>query len=244
MQGNQSQGASVVVNSTRIIVALDYADAASALALAGRLDPTLCRLKVGKELFTVAGPDLVRTLVARGFDVFLDLKFHDIPNTVAAACRAAAGLGVWMMNVHASGGRRMMIAAQEALADLAQRPLLIAVTVLTSMSGEDLNEVGIAAAPADQVLRLARLSKQCKLDGVVCSAQEASMLRADLGADFRLVTPGIRPAGSDAGDQRRVMTPAEALRAGSTDLVIGRPITAAPDPLAALKQIQSEIQNT
>jgi orotidine-5'-phosphate decarboxylase len=244
MQGNQSQGASVVVNSTRIIVALDYADAASALALAGRLDPTLCRLKVGKELFTVAGPDLVRTLVARGFDVFLDLKFHDIPNTVAAACRAAAGLGVWMMNVHASGGRRMMIAAQEALADLAQRPLLIAVTVLTSMSAEDLNEVGIADAPADQVLRLARLSKQCKLDGVVCSAQEASMLRADLGADFRLVTPGIRPAGSDAGDQRRVMTPAEALRAGSTDLVIGRPITAAPDPLAALKQIQSEIQNT
>jgi orotidine-5'-phosphate decarboxylase len=244
MQGNPSQGAGIVVNSTRIIVALDYADAASALALAGRLDPALCRLKVGKELFTVAGPDLVRTLVARGFDVFLDLKFHDIPNTVAAACRAAAGLGVWMMNVHASGGRRMMIAAQEALADLAQRPLLIAVTVLTSMSAEDLNEVGIAAAPADQVLRLARLSKQCKLDGVVCSAQEASMLRADLGADFRLVTPGIRPAGSDAGDQRRVMTPAEALRAGSTDLVIGRPITAAPDPLAALKQIQSEIQNT
>jgi orotidine-5'-phosphate decarboxylase len=244
MQGNQSQGAGIVVNSTRIIVALDYADAASALALAGRLDPALCRLKVGKELFTVAGPDLVRTLVARGFDVFLDLKFHDIPNTVAAACRAAAGLGVWMMNVHASGGRRMMIAAQEALADLAQRPLLIAVTVLTSMSAEDLNEVGIADAPADQVLRLARLSKQCKLDGVVCSAQEASMLRADLGADFRLVTPGIRPAGSDAGDQRRVMTPAEALRAGSTDLVIGRPITAAPDPLAALKQIQSEIQNT
>jgi orotidine-5'-phosphate decarboxylase len=244
MQGNPSQGAGIVVNSTRIIVALDYADAASALALAGRLDPALCRLKVGKELFTVAGPDLVRTLVARGFDVFLDLKFHDIPNTVAAACRAAAGLGVWMMNVHASGGRRMMIAAQEALADLAQRPLLIAVTVLTSMSAEDLNEVGIADAPADQVLRLARLSKQCKLDGVVCSAQEASMLRADLGADFRLVTPGIRPAGSDAGDQRRVMTPAEALRAGSTDLVIGRPITAAPDPLAALKQIQSEIQNT
>jgi orotidine-5'-phosphate decarboxylase len=244
MQGNPSQGASIVVNSTRIIVALDYADAASALALAGRLDPALCRLKVGKELFTVAGPDLVRTLVARGFDVFLDLKFHDIPNTVAAACRAAAGLGVWMMNVHASGGRRMMIAAQEALADLAQRPLLIAVTVLTSMSAEDLNEVGIADAPADQVLRLARLSKQCKLDGVVCSAQEASMLRADLGADFRLVTPGIRPAGSDAGDQRRVMTPAEALHAGSTDLVIGRPITAAPDPLAALKQIQSEIQNT
>jgi orotidine-5'-phosphate decarboxylase len=227
----------------KIIVALDYADAASALGLVGRLDPALCRLKVGKELFTVAGPELVRTLVARGFEVFLDLKFHDIPNTVAAACRAAAGLGVWMMNVHASGGRRMMTAAHEALADLPQRPLLIAVTVLTSMSAEDLGEVGISDAPADQVLRLARLSQACKLDGVVCSAQEAAMLRADLGAGFRLVTPGIRPAGAEVGDQRRVMTPAEALRAGATDLVIGRPITGAADPLAALKQIQSEILN-
>src|SRR5512147_1695033 len=231
------------MNSTKIIVALDFADAASALALVARLDPALCRLKVGKELFTVAGPELVRALVARGFDVFLDLKFHDIPNTVAPACRAAAGLGVWMMNVHASGGRRMMIAAHEALADLAQRPLLIAVTVLTSMSADDLSEVGVADAPADQVLRLARLTQACGLDGVVCSAQEAAMLSASLGKDFRLVTPGIRPAGADAGDQRRVMTPAEALRAGATDLVIGRPITAAADPLAALKQIQSEIQN-
>lgn len=232
------------MNSTKIIVALDYADAVSALALVERLDPGVCRLKVGKALFTVAGPELVRVLVARGFDVFLDLKFHDIPNTVAAACRAAAGLGVWMMNVHASGGRRMMIAAQEALAGLPQRPLLIAVTVLTSMNAEDLTEVGVADAPVDQVLRLAQLSKQCKLDGVVCSAQEASMLRTDLGADFRLVTPGIRPSGAEIGDQRRVMTPVEALRAGSTDLVIGRPITAATDPLAALKQIQSEIQNS
>ena len=231
------------MNSTKIIVALDYADVASALALVARLDPALCRLKVGKELFTVAGPDLVRTLVARGFEVFLDLKFHDIPNTVAAACRAAAGLGVWMVNVHASGGRRMMTAAQEALADLPQRPHLIAVTVLTSMSAEDLREVGVADAPADQVLRLARLTQACKLDGVVCSAQEAAMLRAELGTDFRLVTPGIRPAGAEVGDQRRVMTPVEALRAGASDLVIGRPITAAPDPLAALKQIQLEIQN-
>ena len=227
----------------KIIVALDFADAASALALVARLDPALCRIKVGKELFTVAGPELVRALVARGFEVFLDLKFHDIPNTVAAACRAAAGLGVWMLNVHASGGRRMMAAAQQALADMPQRPRLVAVTVLTSMSAEDLIEVGVSDAPADQVLRLARLSQACKLDGVVCSAQEAAMLRADLGADFRLVTPGIRPAGAEAGDQRRVMTPAEALRAGSTDLVIGRPITAAADPLAALKQIQSDIQN-
>ncbi|MHB1061275.1 MAG: orotidine-5'-phosphate decarboxylase [Thiobacillus sp.] len=228
----------------KIIVALDFADAAPALALVARLDPALCRLKVGKELFTVAGPELVRVLVARGFEVFLDLKFHDIPNTVAAACRAAAGLGVWMLNVHASGGRRMMTAAQQALADMPQRPRLIAVTVLTSMSAEDLAEVGVSDVPADQVLRLARLSHACKLDGVVCSAQEAAMLRADLGADFRLVTPGIRPAGTEMGDQRRVMTPAEALRAGATDLVIGRPVTAAADPLAALKQIQSDIQNT
>lgn len=228
----------------KIIVALDFADAAPALELVERLDPALCRLKVGKELFTVAGPQLVRALVARGFEVFLDLKFHDIPNTVAAACRAAAALGVWMMNVHASGGRRMMSAAQTALAELEKPPLLIAVTVLTSMSAEDLGEVGVSDAPADQVLRLARLTQACKLDGVVCSAQEAALLRGELGAGFRLVTPGIRPAGADAGDQRRVMTPVEALRAGATDLVIGRPITAAADPLAALKQIQSDIQNT
>ena len=227
----------------KIIVALDFSDAPSALDLVGRLDPGLCRLKVGKELFTAAGPELVRTLAVRGFDIFLDLKFHDIPNTVAAACRAAAGLGVWMLNVHASGGRRMMSAAQEALMDLPDRPLLIAVTVLTSMSAEDLGEVGVADAPGDQVLRLARLSQQCKLDGVVCSAQEASSLHAEMRAGFRLVTPGIRPAGAELGDQRRVMTPAEALRAGATDLVIGRPITSAADPLAALKQIQSEIQN-
>lgn len=231
------------VNSTQIIVALDFPDAALALALVDQLDSALCRLKVGKELFTVAGPELVRALVARRFDVFLDLKFHDIPNTVAAACRVAAGLGVWMLNVHASGGRRMMAAAHEALADLPQRPLLIAVTVLTSMGAEDLAEVGVADVPADQVLRLARLAQACKLDGVVCSAQEASMLRDKLGPDFRLVTPGIRPAGAEASDQRRVMTPAEALRAGATDLVIGRPITAASDPLAALKNIQGEIQN-
>lgn len=231
------------MNSTRIIVALDFPEAASALALVERLDPALCRVKVGKELFTVAGPELVRTLVARGFEVFLDLKFHDIPNTVAAACRAAAGLGVWMVNVHASGGRRMMDAARAALADLSQRPLLIAVTVLTSMSAEDLGEVGVSDTPAAQVLRLARLAQACGLDGVVCSAQEATLLRTELGEGFRLVTPGIRPAGTAAGDQRRVMTPAQALHAGATDLVIGRPVTAAADPLAALQQIQTEIQD-
>jgi len=232
------------MNSTKIIVALDFADAASALMLVKRLDPALCRLKVGKELFTAAGPEFVRALVTRGYDVFLDLKFHDIPNTVAAACRAAAGLGVWMLNVHASGGSRMMMAAREALSNPAGGPLLIAVTVLTSMSAEDLSEVGVTDAPADQVLRLARLAQQCKLDGVVCSAQEASMLRADLGANFRLVTPGIRPVGAEAGDQRRVMTPVQALSAGATDLVIGRPITAAADPLVALQQIQFDIHKT
>lgn len=231
------------MNSTKIIVALDFPDAASALALVEQLDPALCRLKVGKELFTAAGPELVRALVARGYEVFLDLKFHDIPNTVASACRAAAGLGVWMMNVHASGGRRMLTAASEALADLPHPPMLIAVTVLTSMSAEDLSEVGVTDAPADQVLRLARLAKTCLLDGVVCSAQEATLLRANLGSDFRLVTPGIRPAGADTGDQRRVMTPVAALRAGATDLVIGRPITGASDPLAALESIQTEILN-
>jgi orotidine-5'-phosphate decarboxylase len=231
---------SSVTNLTKIIVALDFADAASALTLVERLDPALCRLKVGKELFTAAGPEFVRALVARGYDVFLDLKFHDIPHTVAAACRAAAELGVWMLNVHASGGSRMMTAAREVLSNPAG-PLLIAVTVLTSMSAEDLSEVGVTDAPADQVLRLARLAQQCKLDGVVCSAQEASMLRADMGANFRLVTPGIRPAGAEAGDQRRVMTPVQALSAGATDLVIGRPITAAADPLVALQQIQFDI---
>ncbi|MDA8129740.1 MAG: orotidine-5'-phosphate decarboxylase [Betaproteobacteria bacterium] len=233
----------IAVTQTKIIVALDFADAAPALALAEKLDPGLCRVKVGKELFTAAGPDLVRALVARGFDVFLDLKFHDIPNTVAAACRAAARLGVWMVNVHASGGRRMMTAAREALAELPEAPLLVAVTVLTSMGAEDLAEVGVSDAPADQVLRLARLTQACGLDGVVCSGEEAARLRAGMGADFRLVTPGIRPAGAEAGDQRRVMTPAEALRAGATDLVIGRPITAASDPLAALKKIQVEIRS-
>ena len=231
------------VSQNKIIVALDFPDAASALALVDRLDPALCRLKVGKELFTVAGPDLVRALVARGYEVFLDLKFHDIPNTVAAACRAAAGLGVWMMNVHAAGGRRMMQAAREALAELPQRPLLIGVTVLTSMSAEDLAETGIAAAPADQVMRLASLTQACGLDGVVCSAQEAALLRQRLGEDFRLVTPGIRPAGSEAGDQRRVMTPTQAIAAGATDLVIGRPITAAADPVKVLQSINDEIRS-
>jgi orotidine-5'-phosphate decarboxylase len=226
----------------RIVVALDYPDGESAWALARQLDPGLCRVKVGKELFTAAGPGFVRQLVAAGFDVFLDLKFHDIPNTVAAACKAAAGLGVWMMNVHASGGRRMMDAARDALAGLERRPLLIGVTVLTSMGPEELKECGINASPEEQVTRLAWLAKSCNLDGVVCSALEASRLRRELGKDFALITPGIRPAGSDVGDQTRIMTPANAIMGGSDYLVIGRPITQAVDPLNALKNIQREIE--
>ncbi len=191
-----------------------------------------------------AGPAFVQELVAQGYDVFLDLKFHDIPNTVAQACKAAARLGVWMMNVHASGGPRMMLAAREALESLPaqqRRPLLIAVTVLTSMGADELNAIGIATDAAQQVTRLARLTHAAGLDGVVCSAQEARVLRQTLGPDFCLVTPGIRPAGSAAGDQTRILTPQQALQAGADYLVIGRPITQAADPLAALIAIAQEI---
>lgn len=224
-----------------IIVALDYPDAASARAVVERLDPALCRLKVGKELFVAAGPVFVEELVAAGYGVFLDLKFHDIPNTVAQACKAAARLGVWMVNVHASGGPRMLAAAREALEGQAERPLLIAVTVLTSMGPAELEAIGIDASPEAQVLRLARLTRDAGLDGVVCSALEAPALRRELGPAFRLVTPGIRPAGSAVGDQTRILTPSQALAAGSDYLVIGRPITQAADPVAALKQISAEI---
>lgn len=232
---------------SKIIVALDFPSAQAALDIAGRLDPALCRVKVGKELFTAAGPAVVETLVARGFGVFLDLKFHDIPNTVASACKAAASLGVWMLNVHASGGRAMMQAAREALADSPQRPKLIAVTVLTSMAQSDLADIGMQGSAAQAVLRLARLSQVAGMDGVVCSAQEAQALRAACGAGFNLVTPGIRlrvadvssAAGQD--DQKRVMTPRAALDAGADYLVIGRPITQAADPIATLQRIQREI---
>jgi orotidine-5'-phosphate decarboxylase len=224
----------------RIIVALDYPQAASALALAERLEPTLCRLKVGKELFTSAGPQLVEKLQQRGFEVFLDLKFHDIPNTTAQACKAAASLGVWMVNVHALGGRKMMETAREALANHAHRPKLIAVTILTSMGQEDLDGIGIEASPAQMVSRLAQLTRDCGLDGVVCSAQEAATLRQLGGKGFCLVTPGIRPANAAADDQSRIMTPRAALLAGASYLVIGRPITQAPDPLQALQDILNE----
>lgn len=220
-----------------VFVALDYPNAETAYPLVDQLDPKQCGLKVGKELFTAAGPDFVRELVARGFKVFLDLKFHDIPNTVAKAVRAAAELGVYMVNVHASGGERMLSAAREALQDLPEPPLLIAVTVLTSMTDEDLQAVGITVSVREQVSRLAQLSKACGVDGVVCSAHEAAMLQAQCGTDFALVTPGIRPEGSAQGDQRRIMTPAQAAEQGIQYLVIGRPITQAADPAQALEQI-------
>ncbi len=229
------------MNDPKIIVALDYPQAAPALALAQRLEPSLCRLKVGKELFTAAGPQLVEQLQQRGFEVFLDLKFHDIPNTTAQACKAAASLGVWMVNVHASGGSRMMDAAREGLTSFAKPPKLIAVTVLTSMAQADLVELGISVTPAEQVSRLAALAQASGLDGVVCSAQEAPELRQQAGAGFCLVTPGIRPANAAANDQSRIMTPRAALEAGSSYLVIGRPITQAPDPLQALQEIAQDI---
>ncbi|WKE63969.1 orotidine-5'-phosphate decarboxylase [Gallaecimonas kandeliae] len=233
------------MTSKPVVVALDFDDKNKALALVDRLDPAQCRLKVGKEMFTLFGPDFVRELVAKGFDVFLDLKFHDIPNTVAKAVAAAAELGVWMVNVHASGGSRMMSAARAALAPYGDKaPLLIAVTVLTSMQDEELAELGVEAETAQQqVLRLARLAREAGMDGVVCSAREASLLKTELGQDFKLVTPGIRPAGSDAGDQQRILTPAEAIAAGSDYLVIGRPITQAAEPLTALAAINDSLKN-
>jgi len=223
----------------RIIVALDYPDAAAALALVRQLRPELCRLKVGKELFTAAGPRLVEGLVAAGFDVFLDLKFHDIPSTVAKAVAAAGRLGVWMVNVHASGGTQMMRAARETIP--AGGPLLIAVTVLTSMSQRDLDELGVALPLPQQVLHLAGLAQHSGLDGVVCSAEEARAIRERLGDDFLCVTPGIRLATAEADDQQRVMTPEAALQAGSSYLVIGRPVTQAVDPAAALLAIATRI---
>jgi orotidine-5'-phosphate decarboxylase len=229
------------MSSSAVIVALDYANAAEATRLAERLDPAQCRLKVGKELFTAAGPALVTRLVRAGFEVFLDLKYHDIPNTVAAACRCAADLGVWMVNVHALGGRAMLESAREALSGAARRPLLVGVTVLTSMSASDLREVGIDAQPAQTVLRLARLVHGCGLDGVVCSAQEASALRERFAAPFKLVTPGIRPSGAVNDDQQRITTPTQAIAFGADYLVVGRPITRAPDPLAALAAINAEV---
>jgi len=225
----------------RVIVALDYPDARSAAELASRLDPALCRLKVGKELYTAAGPSLIEKLRASGFGVFLDLKFHDIPSTVAGACVAAAELDVWMINVHALGGRAMMEAARAALSRRRAPPKLVAVTLLTSMGVTDMEEIGLAGGPQEAVLRLARMTQACGLDGVVCSAQETAALRRQLGGEFCLVTPGIRPAGAPQDDQERVATPRQAIAGGADYIVIGRPITRASDPLAALRAICSEI---
>jgi orotidine-5'-phosphate decarboxylase len=224
----------------KIIVALDYADALSALTLVRQLDPSLCRLKVGKELFTATGPAFVEQLVKLNFGVFLDLKFHDIPNTVAKACSAASNLGVWMLNVHASGGLEMMQAAQAAVNEQAKPPILIAVTVLTSMNQANLTQIGVAADLPSHVMNLAKLTQQAGLNGVVCSAQEATMLRAALGAEFCLVTPGIRPLNASQDDQSRIVTPAKALQNGASYLVIGRPITQASEPLKALMAIHAE----
>ncbi len=227
----------------RVIVALDFDDQTNAENLVEQLDPTQCKLKIGKEMFTHFGPDFVTWAVNKDFDVFLDLKFHDIPNTTAKACLAAADLGVWMINVHASGGLKMMETAKQALDSWgSEAPKLIAVTVLTSMDQDGLNQIGVEQSTTDQVLNLARLTNNAGLDGVVCSAQEASMLREDLPVGFNLVTPGIRPVGSALDDQHRVMTPSKALDAGVDYLVIGRPITKADDPFKALIEINDSIR--
>jgi orotidine-5'-phosphate decarboxylase len=227
----------------RVIVALDFPDAHTAQTFAEQLSPAHCRLKVGMELFTAAGPKAVENLVSRGFDVFLDLKYHDIPTTVARACTQAASLGVWMLNVHVLGGKKMLLAAREAVDRLARRPLLIGVTLLTSHSADDVADLGWERdGAAHHVERLAGLAEAAGLDGVVCSPQETAQLRRRFGKDFLLVTPGVRPAGAATDDQSRTRTPAEAVADGSDYLVIGRPITRAADPVAVLAAINREIQ--
>lgn len=227
------------MSSPRVIVALDFSAEDAALNMAAKLDPTLCRLKVGKELFVAAGPRVAEKLVRLGFDVFLDLKFHDIPNTVAAACRVAASLGVWMLNVHAAGGRAMLTAAREALPGT--RPKLIAVTLLTSLGDDDLNELGFVGRYDELVVRWSKLAQSCGLDGIVCSALEAKSIRRCLGNEFLVVTPGIRIQESAQDDQKRFATPKMAIANGADYLVIGRPITQAQDPCAVLRSIGREI---
>lgn len=226
---------------SKVIVALDYHDSKSALALTRRLSPEFCHLKVGMELYTACGPDIVATLQKEGFRIFLDLKFHDIPNTVSRTCRVAAELGVWMLNVHALGGREMLLAAREGIEGSRQRPLLIGVTILTSHKDSEVRAMGLGDNAADAVDRLASQCAEAGLDGVVCSAHEATRLRAKLGKKFVLVMPGIRPPGSAAGDQQRIMTPRDAVAAGSSYLVVGRPVTGAGDPVAVLESINTEL---
>lgn len=226
----------------QIIVALDFDSAEEALRFLEQLDPQFCRVKIGKELFTACGPTLVRDVIGRGFDVFLDLKFHDIPNTVARAVKVAADMGVWMLNVHAAGGMTMLEQSRQALEGFgAARPLLIAVTVLTSLGKEDLLQIGIPANPEEQVSKLAFLTQDAGLDGVVCSAAETKLLREQLHKDFCLVTPGIRRPEDAVGDQKRVIGPAEAIRNGSNYLVVGRPITRATSPSAVLNEFNLAI---
>ncbi|HHU1632351.1 TPA: orotidine-5'-phosphate decarboxylase [Escherichia coli] len=240
-----ASSSSRAVTNSPVVVALDYHNRDAAMAFVDKIDPRDCRLKVGKEMFTLFGPQFVSELQQRGFDIFLDLKFHDIPNTAAHAVAAAADLGVWMVNVHASGGARMMAAAREALVPFGKdAPLLIAVTVLTSMEASDLADLGVTLSPADYAERLAALTQKCGLDGVVCSAQEAVRFKQVFGQEFNLVTPGIRPQGSDAGDQRRIMTPEQALSAGVDYMVIGRPVTQSVDPAQTLKAINASLQRS
>lgn len=229
------------MKESKVIVALDYNDERKALEFVDKVSGDLCKLKVGNELFTTAGPRFVEKLVNKGFKVFLDLKYHDIPNTVSRACEAAADLGVWLVDVHTSGGPVMMSAAAEALSKYRERPYLIGVTVLTSMDSSQLNSIGISSEPKEQVIKLARLAKESGLDGVVSSAQEVALIKANVDAPFICVTPGIRPAGSAVGDQKRIMTPPEAIASGSDYLVIGRPITQADDPVKALADINASI---
>jgi len=227
--------------SKKIVVALDFSQEKDLWALVDQLDPTLCRLKIGKEMFTHFGPALVKALMAKGFDIFLDLKFHDIPNTVGKAVRAAADLGVWMVNVHAMGGIKMMESAVKSLDDFGKdKPLLIAVTVLTSMSLEDLQELHLPAADI-LVPHLASLAHKAGIDGVVSSAREASIIKQVCGSDFVTVTPGIRPLGASQDDQQRILTPSDAIKQGADYLVIGRPITQHANPLAQLLAIHDEI---
>lgn len=231
----------MIQDNNRVIIALDMDDERQVMQLVKQLDPNVCRLKIGKEMFTLFGPDLVRQVQEQGFDVFLDLKFHDIPNTVNKAVRAACALKVWMLTVHASGGAEMLRAARSAVADSDHKPWLVAVTVLTSMAQDDLAALGVQRSLQEQVMRLASLAQECQMDGVVCSAEEVESLRKLLSEDFLLVTPGIRPAGDPAQDQKRVVTPGQAIKSGSSYLVIGRPITQAQRPLVKLSAINAEI---
>lgn len=226
-----------------LIVAADFANTKAAWNFIDRIDPSQCGIKIGKELFTHGGPEFIKRLSLKGFSIFLDLKFHDIPNTVARAVSVAADLGVWMIDVHASGGSRMMQAAKEALVSFGQQaPLIVAVTVLTSMEETDLREIGLSVTPLEQAMRLARMAKNCGLDGVVCSGNEVQRFRMRLGSEFKLITPGIRPIGFAADDQKRIMTPQRALAAGADYLVIGRPITTAADPAGLLNAMLVDLK--